>query len=70
MLVNSVLEENVEMNNASEAMIEALHLARALARIADKDALFDRLHATMAASGSSAEGDVPAAAAEATPATP
>ena len=54
----------------SEAMVEALHLARALARLADKDALFDRLHARITASGSSAEGDVPAAVAKPTPTAP
>lgn len=45
---------------ASEAMVEALQLARALARLADKDALFDRLRATPASAAPERPEDPPA----------
>ena len=48
------------MAAASEAMVEALQLARELARLADKDALFDRLRATVASTPAASDEDVPA----------
>jgi DNA-binding XRE family transcriptional regulator len=55
---------------ASEAMVEGLQLARALARIADKDALFDGLRATPATTASEAADDPPADPAKPAPPAP
>lgn len=54
---------------ATEAMVEALQLARAVARLADKDALFDGLRATAASTGAAAGEEVPAAPVAPTPPT-
>ena len=54
---------------ASEAMVEALQLARAVARLADKDALFDGLRATAASTGAPAGEEVPADPVAPTPPT-
>jgi hypothetical protein len=55
---------------ANEAMVEAVQLARALARLADKDALFDRLRATPAGSAPAAADDPPADPAKPPPPAP
>lgn len=51
---------DVAVTAASEAIVEALQLARALARLADKDALFDGLRATVASTSAASDDEAPA----------
>jgi|GEM_PF-4768026 len=48
------------MTAATDAMVEALQLARALAALADKTALFEGLRATPAATAKAPDEDPPA----------
>ena len=66
-LAAALATRDAAVEAASEAMVEALQLARAFARLADKGSLFDGLRATIEYRSAPADGAPPAAPATTTP---